>query len=429
MSTIYALATARGKAGVAVVRISGPLAFSAVRILAGDLPEPRRAGLRKLRDSSGDVLDEALVLLFEEGHSFTGEEVAELQLHGSIATVQAVLRSLGEIEGLRLAEPGEFTRRALENERLDLAQVEGLGDLIEAETEAQRKQAMRVLSGALGEKAAVWRKDLIRAAALLEATIDFADEDVPVDVSPEVLSLLDVSIASLQAELAGSAMAERIREGFEVAIVGAPNAGKSTLLNSLAGRDAAITSEIAGTTRDVIEVRMDLRGLPVTILDTAGLRESGDVVENIGIKRAVARAEMADLRVFLSADGVEVSAVKKRPGDLSVRSKADISPTDEPSISAKTGAGIADLISQIADTLEGRASGASTATHERHRQAIARTLDALALARIEVCNGPDRAELAAEEMRMAIRALDSLVGLVDVENILDEIFASFCLGK
>jgi tRNA modification GTPase len=357
MSTIYALATARGKAGVAVVRISGPLAFSAVRILVGDLPRLRQAGLRKLRDSSGDVLDEALVLLFEDGHSFTGEEVAELQLHGSIATVQAVLRSLGEIEGLRLADPGEFTRRALENERLDLAQVEGLGDLIEAETEAQRKQAMRVLSGVLGEKAAIWRKDLIRAAALLEATIDFADEDVPVDVSPEVLSLLDASTASLQAELAGSAMAERIREGFEVAIVGPPNAGKSTLLNALAGRDAAITSEIAGTTRDVIEVRMDLRGLPVTFLDTAGLRETGDIIENIGIKRAVERAEMADLRVFLSPDGAEVSALEMRPGDLFVRSKADISPTDGLSVSAKTGAGIAELISQIANTLEGRASG------------------------------------------------------------------------
>lgn len=429
MSTIYALATARGKAGVAVVRISGPLAFSAVRLLAGDLPKPRQAGLRTLRDLSGEVLDEALVLLFEDGHSFTGEEVAELQLHGSIATVQAVLRVLGEIDGLRLADPGEFTRRALENERLDLAQVEGLGDLIEAETEAQRKQAMRVLSGALGDKAAVWRKDLIRAAALLEATIDFADEDVPVDVSPEVLSLLDRSVVSLEAELAGGAIAERIREGFEVAIVGPPNAGKSTLLNALAGRDAAITSEIAGTTRDVIEVRMDLRGLPVTFLDTAGLRKTDDVVESIGVKRAVARAEQADLRVFLSSDGAKISELEKRPGDLSVRSKADIFPSELPSVSAKTGAGIVELISKITETLEGRASGASTATHERHRQAIAQALDALALARIEVCNGPDRAELAAEEMRSAIRALNSLVGLVDVENILDEIFASFCLGK
>ncbi|MCE8471849.1 50S ribosome-binding GTPase, partial [Rhodovulum sulfidophilum] len=224
-----------------------------------------------------------------KGASFTGEDVVEFQCHGSPATVSALLSALGCIDGLRLAEPGEFTRRALENGVLDLAQVEGLGDLLEAETEAQRRQALRVLSGALGAKVDRWREALIRAAALLEATIDFADEDVPVDVTPEVTGLLDEVAASLRSEIDGVSVAERIRDGFEVAIVGPPNAGKSTLLNHLAGREAAITSEHAGTTRDVIEVRMDLDGLPVTFLDTAGLRESADEVETIGIARAVAR--------------------------------------------------------------------------------------------------------------------------------------------
>ncbi|MCK4712193.1 MAG: tRNA uridine-5-carboxymethylaminomethyl(34) synthesis GTPase MnmE, partial [Marinosulfonomonas sp.] len=269
MDTIYALATALGKSGVAVIRLSGPLAFSAAKTLAGSLPEPRVAGLRSLCDADGVLLDQALVLTFAQGHSFTGEDVAELHLHGGPATIKAVLQTLGDIDGLRLADPGEFTRRALENGCLDLAQIEGLSDLLEAETEAQRKQALRVFSGALGDKAEGWRTDLIRAAALLEATIDFADEDVPVDVTPEVSMLLDSVMTALAKEAAGVQITERIRDGFEVAIVGAPNVGKSSLLNRLAGRDAAITSEIAGTTRDVIEVRMDLNGLPVTILDTA----------------------------------------------------------------------------------------------------------------------------------------------------------------
>ncbi len=274
METIFALASARGKAGVAVFRISGPQALAAGEVLVGHLPAPHRAGLRRIV-ADGEVIDDGLVLVFPQGESFTGEPVVELQVHGSVAVAAALGRVLSAMPGLRLAEPGEFTRRALANGRLDLAQVEGLADLIDAETEAQRRQAERVLQGAVAERVAEWRKLLVRVTALVEATIDFADEDVPVNVAPEVEALLDRLGGELRREIAGSRVAERVRDGFEVAIVGAPNTGKSTLLNALAGREAALTSEVAGTTRDVIEVRMDLDGVPVTLLDTAGLHELG----------------------------------------------------------------------------------------------------------------------------------------------------------
>lgn len=426
MDTIYALASARGKAGVCVIRLSGPMAHDAVAQMCGDVPEPRRASLRSVRDADGSVIDQALVLVFDQGHSFTGEAAAEFQLHGSVAIVAAVLRRLSGLPGLRLAEPGEFTRRALMNERLDLAQVEGLGDLIEAETEAQRVQAMRVFSGALGGKLDGWRKRLIRAAALIEATIDFADEDVPVDVRPEVSDLLGAVLAELRAEAAGAVVAERVRDGFEVAIVGPTNAGKSTLLNRLAGRDAAITSEIAGTTRDVIEVRMDLRGLPVTVLDTAGLRDSADVVESLGIARARDRAEAADLRVFLLSGPNDALGLPVRDEDIVVVGKADLGAGE---ISGKTGAGVDVLVDRIASVLEKRASGAGVAIRERHRVAIVAAIERVGAAEAELRRGMDRAELAAEQLRRGIAALDSLVGRVDVEHILDEIFASFCLGK
>ena len=429
MDTIFAPASGRGKAGVAVIRISGPRAHDAAERLAKFLPEPRRAALRRLTGADGTHLDEALVLLFPEGASFTGEAVAELHVHGSPAVVAAVLRELGQLPDLRLAEPGEFTRRALENERLDLAQVEGLADLLEAETEAQRRQALRVLSGDLGRRADGWRAALVRAAALLEATIDFADEEVPTDVSPEVTALLDSTLTELRREVEGVAVAERIRDGFEVAIVGRPNAGKSTLLNALAGREAAITSEVAGTTRDVIEVRMDLRGLPVTILDTAGLRDTDDTVESIGVARAIERAQAADLRVFLLEEDGESLPLTPLPGDIVALGKADLRSDPAFAVSGKTGAGVTQLIDRITDTLATRAQGAGLAIRERHRTAIERAILALESARGEVQHGPDRTELAAEDLRTAVRALDSLVGRVDVEDILDEIFASFCLGK
>jgi len=429
IDTIFALASGRGKAGVAVVRISGPRSHQAVKALAGHIPAPRQASLRVLKGGDGSPLDEAFVLVFEEGRSFTGEESAELHLHGSIAVVGMVLGELAHMDGFRLAEPGEFTRRALENERLDLAQIEGLADLIDAETEAQQRQALRVLSGDLGQRAEVWRRKLIRATALVEATIDFADEEVPVDVSPEVVELVEAVALELRHEADGVQVAERIRDGFEVAIVGRPNTGKSTLLNALAGRDAAITSEVAGTTRDVIEVRMDLRGLPVTFLDTAGLRETEDAVEAIGVARARERAVAADLRVFLLEKPDERPVLEPAAGDVVVVGKCDLRTTEGFAISGKTGAGIGELISKITETLSNRAQGAGLAIRERHRQALHTAIRALELSRIEVGDGAERAELAAESLRTAIRALDSLVGRVDVEDILDEIFTSFCVGK
>lgn len=427
METIYAQATAVGRAGVCVVRISGLRAFEIAEQVVGALPSPRQAGLRVVRDKQGERIDSALVITFPAPKSFTGEDVVEIHLHGSIAVVRSLFSVLAEFDETRLAESGEFTRRALDNERLDLAQVEGLADLIDAETEAQRKQASRVLSGHLGDLVEGWRSSLIRAAALLEATIDFADEDVPVDVTPEVEGLLIIVRQELQDEINGSHVAERIRTGFEVAILGAPNAGKSTLLNALAGRDAAITSDIAGTTRDVIEVRMDLGGLPVTLLDTAGLRDSTDEIEVIGIDRAIARAEKADLRVFLS-DGCDDLKMKPIGGDISVPPKADLR-ADGTGVSGVTGQGIDGLVQQIRDTLLVRANSVGVATHARHRDVMTEALDGLLRADLVLASGPDQYELAAEELRHVIRSLEGLIGRVDVESLLDEIFSSFCLGK
>ncbi len=428
MDTIYATATARGRSGLAVVRISGPAAFAAGAALCGRLPPPRIVGLRRLT-WGGELLDEALVLCFAEGASFTGEAVVELQVHGGPAVVGAVLRALSEQPGLRLAEAGEFTRRALESGVLDLAQVEGLADLIDAETEAQRRQAVRVLSGAVGNRVEGWRRDLIRAGALLEATIDFADEDVPVDVSPEVLALIDGLTADLRREAAGVTAAERIRDGFEVAIVGAPNVGKSTLLNQLAGREAAITSEIAGTTRDVIEVRMDIAGLPVTFLDTAGLRETDDRLEQAGIDRALSRADAADLRVLLTVGG-EVPGLFLKDEDLVVFGKSDTTfMTDGLSVSGRTGDGVSELMARIGEILQRRVASAGALVRERHRIAVTGAIAALVEARAEVVRGDSRVELAAEHLRRAVRSLDALVGRVDVDDLLGEIFASFCIGK
>lgn len=424
--TIYSLATTRGKSGVAVVRVSGSRAFDVVRLCNNPLPAPRCAALRKLLDSAGEVIDEALVLTFEKGHSFTGEDVVEFQTHGSVAVVNALLSELGRLDGFRPAEAGEFTRRALSNERLDISQVEGLGDLIDAETEMQRKQAMALFDGQLGRLSARWREDLLMALALLEATIDFADEEVPVDVMPDVLTLIDGVSADLQKEMQGVRVAARIRSGFEVAIIGRPNVGKSTLLNAIAGRDVAITSDIAGTTRDVIEVRTDLSGIPVTFLDTAGLRDAEDQVEQAGVERAIERANSADLRLFLSIDGTGTENVTAQAGDIYLQAKSDLTGQG---ISGLTGEGVPELLEQVAEILGARASESSTVTRQRHIRALDESNCALQEARTICQSGGEHTELAAQHLRDGLAALDELVGKAGVEDVLDRIFSSFCIGK
>ena len=430
--TIFAQATARGRAGIAVIRLSGPESIASVHRLFSQAVAARRPALRWLHDpETGEALDQALVLIFPAPASFTGEEVAELHLHGSPAVCKAIERVL-EVMGLRPAEAGEFTRRALMNGRLDLAQVEGLGDLLAAETEMQRRQALRVMEGALSRKAETWRHEILRVLAHVEVSIDFVDDDIPEDVMEGLAVALGALCEIIDAELASSRMAERIRDGFEVAIVGAPNVGKSTLLNALAGRDVALTSAIAGTTRDVIEVRMDLGGLPVTVLDTAGLRETDGEVEAMGIALARRRAEAADMRVILTDPGSRDDdlGIQMQEGDLLVRGKADLATaTDDLAVSGLTGAGVAELIDRISAALEGRAALTATITHARQRAAIVTARAALnsAASRLEAAESDP--VLVAEDLRGALRALDVLVGKTDVEAVLDVVFAGFCLGK
>ncbi|MBF9042474.1 tRNA uridine-5-carboxymethylaminomethyl(34) synthesis GTPase MnmE [Rhodobacterales bacterium HKCCE4037] len=422
MQTIFALATARGKAGVAIIRVSGPEARAIGEVLCGSVPTAGSHSLRAVRGEGGTTLDQALVLWFEGPNSFTGEDVLELHLHGSVAVVRAVEARIAATGLAREAEPGEFTKRALLNDRLDLAQVEGLGDLIEAETEAQREQAQRVFTGALSEKMAHLRELGIRAAALLTATIDFADEEVPVDVLPEVRDLLTEAMVELEQEIEGSHVAERVRDGFEVAILGAPNAGKSTLINTLAGREIAITSDIAGTTRDVLEVRLDIAGLPVTVLDTAGLRDSEDAIEVIGVSRAVERALAADLRVLLKTDDFELPTALEQNIDLVYGAKADL--TGNGGISGLTGEGVDQFVADVARILSERVSKVRTAISSRQRQGMQRALVAFGhvISSVET-------EIAAEHVQDGLHALDSVIGHVDVEAILGEIFSRFCIGK
>jgi len=427
LDTIFALASAPGKAGISIVRLSGPLAINVAEKLTKSKLKEKQPNLRVIYDSDNHFIDQALILIFRKPYSFTGENVVEFHLHGSSAVVSSVIKLLGNFKGLRSAEAGEFTRCALENGKIDLAQVEGLADLIDAETDAQHKQAARIFNGALGEKTKEWRAKLVKAGALLVATLDFADEEVPEEVTPEVEKLINMVLSDLDKEIIGVQTAERIRSGFEVAIVGAPNLGKSTLLNYLVGRDAAITSNVSGTTRDVIEVKLDLRGLPVTILDTAGIRKSDDKVEEIGISRALERSSLSDLRIVLTEDGEYPVGLKKRDTDIVCIAKDDQGNLG--GVSGKTGAGIDRLKNNIWDILNDKAQYVGIATRERHKSSMVNAKKFLGNAVVSLRDGPEYYDITAEEIRAATSALDSLIGRIGVEDVLDEVFSSFCLGK
>lgn len=428
--TIYAVATANVKSAIAVIRISGPSADEVLDAFAIDPVPVRRSALRILRGTDGAAIDEVLVLRFSEGASFTGEKTIELHCHGGVAVTRAILRQLAELPGFRLADPGEFTRRAVEAGRFDLTQAEAIADLIEAETEMQRRLAMRQYGGELGQKTAIWREDLISALALLEAGIDFADDDLP-ELSDEVISRLRKVAVSLADELDGAAAAERIRDGFVAALVGRPNTGKSTLFNCLAHREMAIVSDVAGTTRDILELRLDLRGIPVTLLDMAGIREVRDEVEAIGVKRAVERAREADIRIFLLEGEDAPVGELLQAHDIQVTAKADIQsgPNDRLAVSGLSGQGVDALLEKLRSELESRSLKASSLVRERHRRAISEALSELSRAEAVLISASDAPELASEHVRWALRALDGLIGRVHTEHLLDEIFSRFCLGK
>ena len=433
--TIFALASGFGRSAISVIRISGPHAGSLLDALTRSRPPARYAGLRRVRDPlSGDILDQALVLWLPGPHSFTGEDGAELHIHGGAAVRTAVIRVLAAYPGCRPAEPGEFTRRAFLNGRMDLSAVEGLADLIDAETEAQRRQAFRQLEGALSGKVEGWRDRLIDAAALLEAALDFTDEeDVPDDVAGGADGVLAAVRGEVDAELARGRAGEQLREGFVVVIAGPPNAGKSTLLNALAGREIAIVSPHAGTTRDAIEVRCDLGGLPVIFVDTAGLRDAVDPVEVEGIARARTRMKGADLVLLLGApDQADPDPVATGSAPvIRVASKSDLGgeAPGEIAVSALTGAGLNTLIDAVRDRASATLSGAADAviTRERHRSAL-REVSA-ALSRALSAAQARQPELAAEDLRLGLRALGRITGQVDIEEVLDRVFSQFCIGK
>jgi tRNA modification GTPase len=441
--TIFAAATAPGRAAVAVVRLSGPGAGGAVTALARRLPPARSARLRILRTPAGEALDQALVLWMPAPDSYTGEDCAEFHVHGGIAVVDQLLTALAGL-GLRLAEPGEFTRRAFENGKLDLAQAEGVADLIDAETEAQRRQALAQVGGALSRAQAGWREGLIAALSVFEAAVDFPDEEVPADVADRARPVLQQLIEELEAASAAAERGERVREGYRIALVGAPNAGKSTLLNALAGRDAAIVNARPGTTRDVIEVPVMLAGYKSLLADTAGLRDAVDEIEAEGVRRARNWAAGADLRLWL-VDGAAATEVRApgemRLGDLCIITKQDMgegAATDWAQAAAEAG-GLAVLAMSARSTedvaalrgwLEDKVSGAltgsdlPTATRLRHRAHLSE-----AVARLRHALQAVEPELAAEDVRLAGRALDRITGRLDPEAVLERIFATFCIGK
>jgi tRNA modification GTPase len=423
---------------VAVVRVSGSQAATAIATLTGrEPPEARRAALRRFRDAAGQAIDTGLLLWFPGPESFTGEDAAEFHVHGGRAIVEAMLAALARVAGLRLAQPGEFTRRAVEHGKFDLTAAEGLGDLIAAETDAQRRQALRQYDGALADLYEGWRTKLIAQAAWIEASIDFAEEELPDEVFARARGTVEAIIGEITRHIDDGGRGEIIREGLRIALIGPPNAGKSSLLNALARRDVAIVSEIAGTTRDVIDVKLDLGGYPVVVADTAGLRESGDAIEVEGVRRALARARDAEL-VVLVLDGQTDSRPPLTPEVeaklcLTVWNKSDLAMHQtregEIALSAKTGEGIDVFVAALTGGVSAIADAQSESpplTRARHREALIEAKDAL----LRALAAPDaQPELMAEDVRLALRSIGRITGRVDVEDLLDVIFRDFCIGK
>lgn len=445
--TIFALSSGRPPAAIAIVRVSGSKAHLALDLLVGCIPEPRVATYATLRNSRGEPLDEAVALWFPGPHSVTGEDTAEFHCHGSRAVLAAIFDTLSSLDGFRAAEPGEFTRRAFENGKLDLTEAEGLDDLIHADTDMQRRHALRQLKGLLGEKARSWRQQIIEASALIEAGIDFSDEgDVPDDLIAPAIARIKTLRDEIESVLAVEGRGERLREGLLVAITGPPNVGKSTLMNQLARREVAIVSPYAGTTRDVLELHLDLEGYPVTVIDTAGLRDAHDPVEQEGVRRAKVRAADADLRLWLvdsqaadsegGDDGLANWIAEGQTGFWIVRNKVDdlAGPAQLGTergwpcyaISAANGRGVAELMAALARFASLHfEQESSLISRVRHRTLLRETADALGRA----VNLPGQIELVGEELRVAAHALGRLLGRVDIEDVLDEIFSKFCIGK
>ncbi len=441
--TIFALASAPGRGAVAVMRVSGPASGAVLDALAAPRPPPRRASVRRLRAPGGEVLDQALALWLPGPASFTGEDSAELHLHGGRASVEAVAGALSAL-GLRLAEPGEFSRRAFQNGRLDLTQAEAIADLVEAETEGQRRQALGQLEGGLSARYADWRSRLIGALARLEAAVDFPDEDLPLTLAAEVGAGIGALATELEAGLADDGRGERVREGYRIALVGAPNAGKSSLLNRLVGREAAIVTEHAGTTRDVIEVPAVVAGFKVLFADMAGVRATTDPIEAEGVRRARAWAEAADLRLWVvdaaASDGAWAEAAGIGwPGDILLLNKSDLglaadaasvgaaSDLEQLSVSAASGEGLDALWMALSARVERLAGGDFPAvTRLRHRGHLRDAAIALRRGEAALARAP---ELAAEDLRQAAMALGRIAGRIDAEEVLDVVFSSFCIGK
>ena len=432
--TIFALATPPGRGAIAILRVSGPGTEAALTALGAGGLKPRQASVRPLVHD-GRAIDQALVLRFPGPRSYTGEDCAELHLHGGRAVVEAATTALAAL-GLRPACPGEFTRRAFENGRMDLAQAEAVADLIDAETAAQASQALGQLDGALTRTYAGFRRDLLTALALVEAEIDFPDEEIPDNLSRTAGPVLDRLVADLQAALADARRGERVREGYRIVLIGEPNAGKSALFNALVAREAAIVTAIAGTTRDVLDADLVIGGYAVTLSDTAGLRDSDDPVEAEGVRRARARAEAADLRLWVRAPGdIEGDAARfARPGDLLILTKADLGEADAVEgfealpVSTVSGAGLAELHERLAERLARDLSGADfpAVTRERHRRRLAEALSAVEAGRAALARAP---EMAGDDLRRAADALARVTGSIGVEDILGEVFSTFCIGK